>query len=227
MKGRILVVDDDKHIAELISLYLVKEGYETEEIFDGRQVIDAIKKDTFQAVILDIMLPGIDGFNILSKIRNFSDIPVIMLTAKGENFDKILGLDLGADDYIVKPFEPSEMVARLNAVLRRYKGVSKDNGFEVKYENLTVNISNYSVIYHGKTLEFPPKELELLYFLASNPNRVYTRDELLNKVWGYDVAVDSRTVDVHIKRIREKLNLEESWRIKTVRSVGYSFSLKA
>ena len=227
MKGRILVVDDDKHIAELISLYLLKEGYEVKEVYDGNSVLRVLSETNFSAVILDVMLPGIDGFNVLSQIRRKWDIPVIMLTAKGENFDKILGLDLGADDYIVKPFDPKEMIARLNAVLRRYKGTPKEKTSEVNFENLTVNISNYSVIYKGQPLDFPPKELELLYFLASNPNRVYTRDELLDKVWGYDVAVDSRTVDVHIKRIREKLGEDENWRIKTVRSVGYAFSVKA
>lgn len=225
MKEKILVVDDDKHISELICLYLNKDGYETKEIDDGNLVLDTLRNGDFKAVILDVMLPGTDGFNLLSKIRSFSEIPVIMLTARGENFDKILGLEMGADDYIVKPFDPKEMVARLHAVLRRYEKKSDEKAKTVKYDNLEVNISNYSVTYHGKTLDFPPKELELLYFLASNPNRVYTRDELLDKVWGYDRAVDSRTVDVHVKRIREKFTEEENWKIKTVRSVGYSFSV--
>ncbi len=225
MKEKILVVDDDKHISELICLYLNKDGYETKEIDDGNLVLDTLRNGDFKAVILDVMLPGTDGFNLLSKIRSFSEIPVIMLTARGENFDKILGLEMGADDYIVKPFDPKEMVARLHAVLRRYEKKSDEKAKTVRYENLEVNISNYSVTYHGKTLDFPPKELELLYFLASNPNRVYTRDELLDKVWGYDRAVDSRTVDVHVKRIREKFTEEENWKIKTVRSVGYSFSV--
>ncbi|MBR0105290.1 MAG: response regulator transcription factor [Firmicutes bacterium] len=225
VKEKILVVDDDKHISELICLYLNKDGYETKEIDDGNIVLDTLRNGDFKAVILDVMLPGTDGFNLLSKIRSFSEIPVIMLTARGENFDKILGLEMGADDYIVKPFDPKEMVARLHAVLRRYEKKSDEKAKTVRYENLEVNISNYSVTYHGKTLDFPPKELELLYFLASNPNRVYTRDELLDKVWGYDRAVDSRTVDVHVKRIREKFTEEENWKIKTVRSVGYSFSV--
>lgn len=225
MKEKILVVDDDKHISELICLYLNKDGYETKEIDDGNMVLDTLRNGDFKAVILDVMLPGTDGFNLLSKIRSFSEIPVIMLTARGENFDKILGLEMGADDYIVKPFDPKEMVARLHAVLRRYEKKSDEKAKTVRYDNLEVNISNYSVTYHGKTLDFPPKELELLYFLASNPNRVYTRDELLDKVWGYDRAVDSRTVDVHVKRIREKFTEEENWKIKTVRSVGYSFSV--
>ncbi|MBQ2679543.1 MAG: response regulator transcription factor [Firmicutes bacterium] len=225
VKEKILVVDDDKHISELICLYLNKDGYETKEIDDGNLVLDTLRNGDFKAVILDVMLPGTDGFNLLSKIRSFSEIPVIMLTARGENFDKILGLEMGADDYIVKPFDPKEMVARLHAVLRRYEKKSDEKAKTVKYDNLEVNISNYSVTYHGKTLDFPPKELELLYFLASNPNRVYTRDELLDKVWGYDRAVDSRTVDVHVKRIREKFTEEENWKIKTVRSVGYSFSV--
>ncbi|MBQ7241836.1 MAG: response regulator transcription factor [Firmicutes bacterium] len=225
VKEKILVVDDDKHISELICLYLNKDGYETKEIDDGNLVLDTLRNGDFKAVILDVMLPGTDGFNLLSKIRSFSEIPVIMLTARGENFDKILGLEMGADDYIVKPFDPKEMVARLHAVLRRYEKKSDEKAKTVRYENLEVNISNYSVTYHGKTLDFPPKELELLYFLASNPNRVYTRDELLDKVWGYDRAVDSRTVDVHVKRIREKFTEEENWKIKTVRSVGYSFSV--
>ena len=225
MKDKILVVDDDKHISELISLYLIKDGYETIEIDDGNKVLDTLRNGEFKAVILDVMLPGVDGFNLLSKIRGFSEIPVIMLTARGENFDKILGLEMGADDYIVKPFDPKEMVARLHAVLRRYEKKTGEKDETVRFDNLEVSISNYSVIYHGKTLEFPPKELELLYFLASNPNRVYTRDELLDKVWGYDRAVDSRTVDVHVKRIREKFTEEEKWKIKTVRSVGYSFSV--
>ncbi|MBR2593125.1 MAG: response regulator transcription factor [Firmicutes bacterium] len=225
VKEKILVVDDDKHISELICLYLNKDGYETKEIDDGNMVLDTLRNGDFKAVILDVMLPGTDGFNLLSKIRSFSEIPVIMLTARGENFDKILGLEMGADDYIVKPFDPKEMVARLHAVLRRYEKKSDEKAKTVRYDNLEVNISNYSVTYHGKTLDFPPKELELLYFLASNPNRVYTRDELLDKVWGYDRAVDSRTVDVHVKRIREKFTEEENWKIKTVRSVGYSFSV--
>lgn len=225
MKEKILVVDDDKHISELICLYLNKDGYETKEIDDGNLVLDTLRNGDFKAVILDVMLPGTDGFNLLSKIRGFSDIPVIMLTARGENFDKILGLEMGADDYIVKPFDPKEMVARLHAVLRRYEKKSDKKEEAVKYDNLEVSLSNYSVTYHGKPLDFPPKELELLYFLASNPNRVYTRDELLDKVWGYDRAVDSRTVDVHVKRIREKFTEEENWKIKTVRSVGYSFSV--
>ncbi|MDD2502691.1 MAG: response regulator transcription factor [Clostridia bacterium] len=225
---RIMVVDDDYNINQLIKLYLEKEGYKVTPVHDGNQVLKAFKDNPPALVVLDLMLPGMDGWDICREIRKISDIPIIMLTAKGETFDKVLGLELGADDYMVKPFDPKELMARIKAVLRRHKPV-KDDTAEIAYPNLSVNLSQYSVTYYGQQIEFPPKELELLYFLASNPNRVFTREQLLGQVWGFDFFGDSRTVDVHIKRIREKLNKENangSWQIKTVWGVGYKFEVK-
>ena len=217
-KTRILVVDDEKHIAELISLYLMKEGYETREVYDGRKAMDEFYSFKPELVMLDIMLPGTDGYQVCTTIRKNSDVPIIMLTARSDTFDKVLGLEMGADDYIVKPFEPKEMVARVKAVLRRYeKSDEKESDKTVSFENLKISLNDYTVIYHGESLSFPPKELELLYFLAENKNQVFTREQLLDKIWGYEYVGDSRTVDVHIKRIREKLNKDdESWSIKTV-----------
>ncbi|HOB20778.1 MAG TPA: response regulator transcription factor [Candidatus Atribacteria bacterium] len=223
---RILVVDDDYNIAQLVKLYLEKEGFTVETQSNGQEAVKAFKSNPPNLVVLDIMLPGMDGWEVCKEIRKISDIPIIMLTAKGETFDKILGLELGADDYVVKPFDPKELTARVKAVLRRHKGLSGDTR-QVAYPNLVVDISNYTVTYHTKVMELPPKELELLYFLASNPNKVFTREQLLEQVWGFDFFGDSRTVDVHIKRLREKFNNEnDTWRIKTVWSVGYKFEVK-
>lgn len=223
---RIMVVDDDFNINQLVKLYLEKEGFLVEPFQDGRQALKAFREHPPDLVVLDLMLPGLDGWDICREIRKISDIPIIMLTAKGEIFDKVLGLELGADDYIVKPFDPKELVARIKAVLRRNRPVREDTR-EVSYPNITVNLSDYTVTLHGNEIEFPPKELELLYFLASNPNKVFTREQLLEQVWGFDFYGDSRTVDVHIKRIRQKLNNESSnWQIKTVWGVGYKFEVK-
>ena len=226
-KQKILVVDDDKHIAELISLYMMKDGYETEEVYDGREAVKMMSSFQPDLILLDLMLPGMDGYQVCTEIRKNSRVPIIMLTAKGETFDKVLGLELGADDYIVKPFDPKELVARVKAVLRRYESkVEEADKNVLKFDGLEINLSNYSVAYNGKTLEFPPKEFELLSFLAQNPNRVFTREQLLDRIWGYEYVGDTRTVDVHVKRIREKLNSEDEWGIRTVWSVGYKFGQK-
>ena len=221
-------MDDEKHIAETISLYLTKEGFETREVYDGRKAMDEFYSFKPELVLLDLMLPGVDGYQICTTIRKNSDVPIIMLTARSDTFDKVLGLEMGADDYIVKPFEPKEMVARVKAVLRRYeKSETKEDDKTVSFDNLKISLNDYTVIYHGESLSFPPKELELLYFLAENKNQVFTREQLLDKIWGYEYVGDSRTVDVHIKRIREKLNKgDESWSIKTVHGVGYKFETR-
>lgn len=225
-KTKILIIDDDVNICELIRLYLEKEGYETRVVHNGIKAIDVFKEFAPNIVILDIMLPGADGWQVCREIRKVSSIPIIMLTAKGETFDKVLGLELGADDYMVKPFEPKELIARVKAVLRRYE--HKDIGTqEVVYPNLVINRSNYSVKVSGNDMELPPKELELLFFLASNPNKVFTREQLLEHVWGFDFYGDSRTVDVHVKRLREKIESENQvWQLKTVWGVGYKFEVK-
>ena len=227
-KTKILIVDDEKLIAELISLYLTKEGFETREVYDGRKAMDEFYSFKPELVLLDLMLPGVDGYQICTTIRKNSDVPIIMLTARSDTFDKVLGLEMGADDYIVKPFEPKEMVARVKAVLRRYeKSETKEDDKTVSFDNLKISLNDYTVIYHGESLSFPPKELELLYFLAENKNQVFTREQLLDKIWGYEYVGDSRTVDVHIKRIREKLNKgDENWSIKTVHGVGYKFETR-
>ena len=227
-KTKILIVDDEKHIADLISLYLTKEGFETREVYDGRKAMDEFYSFKPELVLLDLMLPGVDGYQICTTIRKNSDVPIIMLTARSDTFDKVLGLEMGADDYIVKPFEPKEMVARVKAVLRRYeKSETKEDDKTVSFDNLKISLNDYTVIYHGESLSFPPKELELLYFLAENKNQVFTREQLLDKIWGYEYVGDSRTVDVHIKRIREKLNKgDENWSIKTVHGVGYKFETR-
>ena len=227
-KTKILIVDDEKHIAELISLYLTKEGFETREVYDGRKAMDEFYSFKPELVLLDLMLPGVDGYQICTTIRKNSDVPIIMLTARSDTFDKVLGLEMGADDYIVKPFEPKEMVARVKAVRRRYeKSETKEDDKTVSFDNLKISLNDYTVIYHGESLSFPPKELELLYFLAENKNQVFTREQLLDKIWGYEYVGDSRTVDVHIKRIREKLNKgDENWSIKTVHGVGYKFETR-
>ncbi|MBS4961087.1 MAG: response regulator transcription factor [Clostridiales bacterium] len=227
-KTKILVVDDDEHIAELISLYLAKEGYETRQVHDGNKALEEFQAFQPSLVMLDIMLPGMDGYQVLSGIRKKGNTPVIMLTAKGETFDKVLGLELGADDYIVKPFDPKEMVARVKAVLRRYEVKPKaEDSKRIELPGLIINLSDFSVTYHDQRLDFPPKELEVLYFLASHPNQVFTREQLLDKIWGYEYIGDTRTVDVHIKRIREKLKEEEAtWGIRTVWGVGYKFEVR-
>ena len=224
-KQKILIVDDDMHIAELISLYLNKEGYETKQVYSGKKAVEVFTSFTPHLVILDLMLPEMDGYDVCKAIRKMSNIPIIMLTAKGDTFDKVLGLELGADDYIVKPFEPKELIARVKAVLRRYK-IKQEDIKQVVVPNMTINLSNYMVMYHGRELEMPPKELELLYFLVSNANQVFTREQLLDQIWGYEYVGDTRTVDVHIKRIREKLQEEDPWSIKTVWGVGYKFEVK-
>lgn len=225
---RVLVVDDDKNICELIRLYLEKEGFIVILAHDGQTAIDLFKESSPAVVLLDVMLPKKDGFQVCREIRRISNIPIIMLTAKGETFDKVLGLELGADDYIVKPFENKELVARIKAVLRRY-GQNDNADKEVVYPNLVVNLSNYELKINGKSIDIPPKELELLYFLATNPNKVFTREQLLETVWGFDYFGDSRTVDVHVKRLREKLDLagsDQIWQLKTVWGVGYKFDVK-
>jgi len=227
-KEKILVVDDDEHIAELVSLYLLRDGYETKEVYNGKDVIKAYNDFKPQLVLLDIMLPGIDGYEVCRELRKITNIPVIMLTAKGDTFDKVLGLELGADDYIVKPFEPKEMTARVKAVLRRYENKSdlEQVGNVLDFPNLEINMDNYTITYRDKELSFPPKEFELLYFLAKKPNQVFTRDQLLDKIWGYEYIGDTRTVDVHVKRIREKFGSDETWNVKTVWGIGYKFEVK-
>ncbi|MCQ2538314.1 MAG: response regulator transcription factor [Lachnospiraceae bacterium] len=235
-KQRILVVDDDESIAELVSLYLTKECFQTEIAYDGEAALAAFKEFNPDLILLDIMLPGIDGYEVLREIRKTSATPVIMLSAKGEVFDKVLGLELGADDYVMKPFDSKELVARCKAVLRRTAATSqpKQNNNEapnalsgecVEYDDLVVNKSNYQVIYKGVKLDMPPKELELLYFLAVNPNRVFTREQLLDKIWGYEYVGDTRTVDVHVKRLREKIKDGANWTLSTVWGVGYKFEV--
>ncbi len=224
MQKTIFVADDDNNIAELIKLYFEKEGFAVQCFNDGKTVLDAIKKNAPNLVVLDVMMPIMDGYDVLKEIRKMSDIPVIMLTAKGETFDKVLGLELGADDYMVKPFEAKELLARVKAVLRR---IGKEDLHEnvTVMTNLTIDMDEYSVTYHGKTLQLPPKELELLNHLATHPNRVFTREQLLDQIWGFDYFGDTRTVDVHIKRLREKFTEEDSWQIKTVWGVGYKFAI--
>ncbi len=225
---RILVVDDDKNICEIIRLYLEKEGFLVSIANDGEEALKMFRETTPSVVVLDVMMPKMDGFQVCREIRRVSSIPVIMLTAKGETFDKVLGLELGADDYMVKPFENKELVARIKAVLRRYE--PKDNADkEIIYPNLCVNLTNYELKINGEVIDIPPKELELLYYLATNPNKVFTREQLLETVWGFDYFGDSRTVDVHVKRLREKLELAGdavNWQLKTVWGVGYKFEVK-
>lgn len=228
-KQRIMIVDDDENINELISLYLTKECFETKMVYDGESALRELSVFKPNLIILDLMLPGIDGDQVCREIRKTNNVPIIMLSAKGETFDKVLGLELGADDYMIKPFETKELVARVKAVLRRYhlpqSATSNDISSQqcVQYPDLTINLSNYSVLYNGKTIEMPPKELELLYFLASSPNQVFTREQLLDHIWGYEYLGDTRTVDVHIKRIREKIKDHEHWGIETVWGIGYKF----
>ena len=224
---RVMVVDDDNNICEFLRLYLEKEGYEVQICHDGQEALDQFQKFSPAMILLDVMMPKMDGWQTCREIRKSSDVPIIMITAKGETFDKVLGLELGADDYIVKPFDAKEVVARVKAVLRR-SGLSDGDGVKkVEYDKLVVNLTNYELIVDGKQVDTPPKELELIYHLASNPNKVYTRDQLLDEVWGFDYYGDSRTVDVHVKRLREKLEgVSDQWSLKTVWGVGYKFETR-
>lgn len=232
-KQKILIVDDDSNIAELISLYLTKECFDTRLVDDGESALKMFNEFQPDLILLDLMLPGIDGYEVCREIRKNSHIPIIMLSAKGEVFDKVLGLELGADDYIIKPFDSKELVARVKAVLRRYKTVPVPDSSAiaphseyVEYPDLIINLTNYSVTYMNNNVEMPPKELELLYFLASSPNQVFTREQLLDNIWGYEYLGDTRTVDVHVKRIREKLSDHPSWALSTVWGIGYKFETK-
>lgn len=224
---KIMIVDDDVNICELLRLYLEKEGFTTVILNNGQDAVESFNSVKPDLVLLDIMLPGLDGWQVCRKIRSVSSTPVIMLTAKGETFDKVLGLELGADDYIVKPFDTKEVLARIKAVLRRVSTQAPEQIKEVRYDKLVINLTNYELRVNGVQIDTPPKELELIYHLASNPNRVFTRDQLLDKVWGFDYYGDSRTVDVHVKRLREKLEgVSDQWELKTVWSVGYKFETK-
>ena len=229
-KQKILIVDDDTNISELISLYLNKECFETRCEENGEDALKAFSEFHPDLILLDLMLPGMDGYQVCREIRRHSQTPIIMLSAKGEVFDKVLGLELGADDYIIKPFDSKELVARVKAVLRRTfvekPEEPKEEGQIVHLPDLTVNLTNYSVTCLGEHLDMPPKELELLYFLASSPNQVFTREQLLDHIWGYEYVGDSRTVDVHIKRLREKLKDHDAWSLSTVWGIGYRFEVK-
>lgn len=229
-KQKVLIVDDDENIAELISLYLTKECFETLIVYDGEAALSAYDSFMPNLILLDLMLPGIDGYQVCREVRAKAQTPIIMLSAKGEVFDKVLGLELGADDYMEKPFDSKELVARVKAVLRRYKpaaaAAAASDVKSVEYPDLIINQTNYSVLYMGNPVEMPPKELELLYFLASSPNHVFTREQLLDQIWGYEYIGDTRTVDVHIKRIREKINDHRSWKITTIWGIGYKFEIR-
>lgn len=228
MQYKILIVDDDENICELLNLYLKKDGFDTVLAYNGMQAVEYSEKFNPDLILLDIMLPQLDGWQVCREIRKKSDVPIIMLTAKGETFDKILGLELGADDYITKPFDTKEVIARIKAVLRRTNDKENQQGIkEVRFDKLIINLTNYELTVGDERIDTPPKELELLYHLASNPNRVYTRDQLLDEVWGFDYYGDSRTVDVHVKRLREKLeDVSQEWSLKTVWGVGYKFEVK-
>ena len=226
--AKILVADDDRNICELLRMYLEKEGYAVVLASNGEEALLKFDEEEPDIILLDVMMPKLDGWQVCRELRKKSECPIIMITAKGETFDKVLGLELGADDYVVKPFEPKEIVARVKAVLRRTgKANSENDKKEVSYDKLSVNMTKYELKVDGKVIDTPPKELELLFHLASNPNRVYTRDQLLDEVWGFEYYGDSRTVDVHIKRLREKLEgVSEKWSLKTVWGVGYKFETK-
>ena len=223
---KILIVDDDKNICEVINMYLQSSGYQTKIIYDGKAAIDAFQDYKPNLVLLDVMLPNISGIDVLKWVRKESGIPVIMLTAKGDTFDKVLALELGADDYIVKPFEPKELMARIKAVMRRYVVDNNEDEKKMQFSNMIIDSKSYEVIYDGNEVKMPPKEFELLYYLAKNKNKVFTREQLLCEVWGYDYPGDSRTVDVHIKRLRSKIKGGENWNIETVWGVGYKFEVK-
>jgi DNA-binding response OmpR family regulator len=224
---KILVVDDDLNICELLRLYLTKDGYNVVVANDGQSAVAMFQEENPSLVLLDVMLPKLDGWQVCREIRKFSETPIIMLTAKGEVFDRVLGLELGADDYVVKPFDTKEIVARIKAVLRRSVSSTAEEVKEVRYDKLSINLTNYELKVAGVQIDTPPKEMELIFHLAKNPNRVFTRDQLLDEVWGFDYYGDSRTVDVHVKRLREKLEgVSEKWELKTVWSVGYKFETK-
>ena len=224
---KILVVDDDLNICELLRLYLTKEGYNVVIANDGVSAVTMFQEESPNLVLLDIMLPKLDGWQVCREIRKFSETPIIMLTAKGEVFDRVLGLELGADDYVVKPFDTKEVVARIKAVLRRSAASIGEEIKEVHYDKLSINLTNYELKVGGVQIDTPPKEMELIFHLAKNPNRVFTRDQLLDEVWGYDYYGDSRTVDVHVKRLREKLEgASDKWELRTVWGVGYKFETK-
>jgi len=229
-QNKILVVDDDKNICELLRLYLEKEGYAVSLAFDGREGLNKFQKESPDLILLDVMMPNVDGWQVCREIRKTSQCPIIMLTAKGETIDKVLGLELGADDYVVKPFDSKEVVARIKAILRRTAQSPETENISRKivvFNKLSINLESYELKVDGKAVDTPPKELELLFHLASNPNRVYTRDQLLDEVWGFEYYGDSRTVDVHVKRLREKLEgVCEEWSLKTVWGVGYKFEVK-
>ncbi|MDE7297976.1 MAG: response regulator transcription factor [Lachnospiraceae bacterium] len=232
-KQKILIVDDDENIAELIALYLTKECFETRIANDGEEAIRQYREYGPALILLDLMLPGIDGYEVCREVRRSSRVPIIMLSAKGEVFDKVLGLELGADDYMMKPFDSKELVARVRAVLRRTSPAPEEKAPEeeqagdyVAYPDLTINQSNYSVTWRGRQIDMPPKELELFYFLASHPNQVFTREQLLDHIWGYEYIGDTRTVDVHIKRLREKIKNHEQWGLATVWGIGYKFEAR-
>lgn len=233
-KQKILIVDDDANIAELISLYLIKECFDTLIVNDGEEALKQFEIYKPNLILLDLMLPGIDGYEVCREVRKASKVPIIMLSAKGEVFDKVLGLELGADDYMIKPFDSKELVARVKAVLRRFNVAPQpvvvemptQSGDYVEYPDLVINQSNYSVLYYDQTIEMPPKELELFYFLASHPNQVFTREQLLDHIWGYEYIGDTRTVDVHIKRLREKIKDHSAWSLSTVWGIGYKFEVK-
>ena len=225
--GKILVVDDDKNICELLRLYIEKDGFDVVLAHDGKKAVELNDTTTPDLILLDIMLPELDGWQVCREIRKKSKVPIIMLTAKGEVFDKVLGLELGADDYVVKPFEAKEVIARIKAVLRRSGKEEGVESKEVKFDKLSINLTNYELRVDGIQIDTPPKEIQLIYHLASNPNRVFTRDQLLDEVWGFDYYGDSRTVDVHVKRLREKLEgISKKWELKTVWGVGYKFEVK-
>lgn len=224
---KILVVDDDTNICELLRLYLDKDGYDVITANDGAAAVKKFQDENPDLMILDIMLPELDGWQVCREVRKFSDKPIIMLTAKGETFDKVLGFELGADDYVTKPFDAKEVLARIRAILRRTGSDKQENIKEVRYDKLIINLTNYELMVDSKKVDTPPKEMELIYHLASNPNMVFTRDQLLDEVWGFDYYGDSRTVDVHVKRLREKLEgVSDKWELKTVWSVGYKFATK-
>ena len=229
MPVKILIADDDKNICELLRLYLAKEGYEVCMANDGEAAFAGFEKEKPDLVLLDVMMPKMDGWEVCRKIRAEGNTPVIMLTAKGETFDKVLGLELGADDYVVKPFDAKEVVARIKAVLRRCApaaGSAQQDGV-IGFDNLSVDLTRYELKVRGKVVDAPPKELELLHYLASHPNRVFTRDQLLDEVWGFEYYGDSRTIDVHVKRLREKLDgASDQWSLKTVWGMGYKFEVK-
>lgn len=225
--GKILIVDDDQNICELLRLYAEKEGYSVVLAHDGRKAVERFESEDPDIILLDIMLPEQDGWQVCREIRKKSQCPIIMLTAKGETFDKVLGLELGADDYVVKPFEPKEILARIKAVLRRSGRQNPNEKKIVTFDKLSINLNNYELKVNGVQVDTPPKEMELIYHLASNPNRVFSRDQLLDEVWGFNYYGDSRTVDVHVKRLREKLEgVSEQWSLKTVWGVGYKFEVK-